>query len=240
MPRRARPWYREQTGWWMVYLDGEAIKLVQGPKDEHYQQLAEEKLVEERKLRRQAPGTAGQRVVDLVEAYLRYSRANLSEDTHRVNRYYGQSFAEHCGTVPALEIRPFHVTEWVTRMQSPDRVEAERLAKREQRAAARKPGEKAAAGADPRPWGEATTRNARPLARRVFSWAVGEGLVAVNPLAGMKVARPGPRNRALSEKEFRTLYDNADGPFRDLLLTLWETGARPKEVRTLRNREKTT
>ena len=33
MARPAKPWFREQTGWWMVKVNGLQTKLVQGPKD---------------------------------------------------------------------------------------------------------------------------------------------------------------------------------------------------------------
>src|SRR4051812_25750386 len=120
MARPNKVWHRTQTGWWMVKIDGVQEKLIQGPKDEKHRQLAEEKFIEIRRLRRVSPQSAGARTVDIIEAFLAWSRQHLSEDTHRVNRYYCQLFAEHCGQVPAGEIRPFHVTAWVSEMMSPE------------------------------------------------------------------------------------------------------------------------
>jgi integrase len=88
-------------------------------------------------------------------------------------------------------------------------------------------------GRQPKVWGVSTAHNARTAAFRVFSWAKDEGLLPDNPLAGMKRPKPPPRQRAMSDDEFRKLHDNAGGSFRDLLLALRETGARPKEVRDL-------
>jgi integrase len=86
---------------------------------------------------------------------------------------------------------------------------------------------------DARGWNETTERNARRIAHRVFSWAKQEGLIGDNPLAGVKCPSPRNRDRALSEAEFRTLLGAAHGPFRVLLWSLRQTGARPSELRRL-------
>lgn len=231
MARPARPWHRKQTGWWMVEIDGTQVKLVEGPKDEKHRQLAEEKFVDLRKLHRIAPQATNARTADLVESFLAWSRQHLSEDTHRVNRYYGQSFAEHCGTVPAREMKPFHITKWINTMMDPKRVEREK----ERRAAELEAGtvEARYKGREPKVWGTATAHNGRVAAFRVFSWAKDEGILETNPLAGMKRPKPQPRQRAMSETEFTTLHGNAGGPFADFLFALRDTGARPKELRDL-------
>ncbi len=230
--RPNKVWYRSDIGWWMVTMGGEKIRLVEGPKDEHHRQLAEEQFVELRRVRRTAPQAISARTADVVEAFLAWSRQNLSEDTHRVNRYYCQLFAEHCGQVQAREIKPYHITAWISEMMSPERVEKEIA----QRKKAVEDGlvEPSKQGRAPKVWGASTAHNARACAFRVYSWAKDEGLLPDNPLAGMKRPKPPPRQRAMSEEEFSKLYDQAGGPFRDFLLALRETGARPKEVRQLR------
>lgn len=231
MARPNKVWHRAQTGWWMVKIDGRQEKLIKGPNDEHHRQLAEEKFVEMRRLRRVAPQSADSRTADVIEAFLAWSRQHLAEETHRVNRYYCQLFAEHCGTVPAREMKPFHVTAWITTMMSPERVARE---------TARRKGEleqglvePSKQGRQPKVWGPATAHNARTTAFRVFSWAKQEGLLTENPLADMKRPKPAPRQRAMSDEEFDKLYEHAGGPFADFLLALRETGARPKELREL-------
>src|SRR5437762_3289462 len=108
MARPLKPWYRKQTGWWMVEIEGVQEKLVQGPKDDEHRRLAVEKLGELLQLRRVAPQSADARVVDVVEAFLKNSRVHLAEDTHRMNLYYGQLLAEHCGTILVRDFKPFH------------------------------------------------------------------------------------------------------------------------------------
>lgn len=232
MARPAKPWWREQTGWWMVKIAGKQVKLLQGPNDEPHRVLAEEQFVELRKLHRTAPQAPTARTADIIEAYLAWSRQHLSADTHRVHRYYCQLFAEHCGTVPARELKPFHVTRWIGRMMSPERVEQELARRRDELAAGTV--KKRHQGRDPKAWGPGTAHNARANAFRVFAWAKEEGILPENPLAGMKRPKPAPRQRAMTDDEFQKLYENASGPFADFLLALRETGARPKEVRDLR------
>jgi integrase len=231
MARPHKVWYRSDIGWWMITLGGVKTRLIQGPNDEPTRQLAEEKFIDIRRLCRVAPQAAGARTADVVEAFLAWSRQNLSEDTHRVNRYYCQLFAEHCGKVAAREIRPYHVTAWISEMMSPERVEREKARRKKELEEGKV--EARNQGREPKVWGQATAHNARVAAFRVFSWAKDEGLLPENPLAGMKRPKPPPRQRAMSDEEFTALYAQAGGPFRDFLLALRETGARPKEVRQL-------
>jgi hypothetical protein len=109
----------------MVELGGQQVKLIQGPKDEANRLLAEEKFAELRRLSRIAPQAPTARSADVIESFLAWSRQHLATETHRVNQYYCQLFAEHCGTVPARELRPFHVTKWIASMMDPKRVRQE-------------------------------------------------------------------------------------------------------------------
>lgn len=234
MARPNKVWYREQTGWWMIKLGGDQVKLIKGPNDEHHRQLAEEKFVEMRKLRRIAPQSSTARVADVIEAYLQHSQAHLAEDTHRGNRYYLQLFAESAGTVPARELKPFHVTAWVTEMMSEKRVERQRKEKQRLRAEAATVEQRRKVGSDPKVWGETTVYNGKKAVFRCFSWAKEEGLLPDNPLAGMKRPKPRARQRAISDEEFTKLYEQAGGPLKDVLRALYLTGARPKELRELK------
>ena len=188
----------------MVEIEGKQEKLVEGPKDEQHRLLAEEKFAELRRLRRIIPESSTSRTVDVIESFLHHSRVYYAEDTHRINKYYCQLFAEACGQVAAREIKPFHLDRWI-----------------DPKVAAKE-------------WGETTVYNARKAAMRVFSWAAERKLLPENPLKGMKNPKPRPRQRAITDDEFNKLYENGGGPLRDLLLTLYLTGARPKELRDLR------
>jgi len=83
-------------------------------------------------------------------------------------------------------------------------------------------------------WGPTTERNARRSIFRAFNWACEQGMLASNPLKGMKCPRANIRQRAMTDTEFRELLKHSDKDFKLLLFSLRETGARPKEVRTLK------
>jgi len=86
---------------------------------------------------------------------------------------------------------------------------------------------------DRQAWNQTTERNARRVALRVMSWAKEEGLIHANPLQGMKCPPPNSRQRALSDRETKTIIAAAHGPFRILVWALLQTGARPSEARRL-------
>ncbi len=86
---------------------------------------------------------------------------------------------------------------------------------------------------DSRSWNETSQYNGRRFVFRAFSWSVEEGILEKNPLLGMKRPKPRPRQRALSDDEYRALVRATDGCFRVFLFALRETGARPKEAREL-------
>jgi len=87
---------------------------------------------------------------------------------------------------------------------------------------------------DANAWGDTTEYNARRSAFRVFSWAMQEGILTGNPLKGMSRPKPKPRDRALTDDEYRSMLRASRIYFRRLLFALRQTGARPKELRTLR------
>lgn len=204
MARPAKVWYRSDIGWWMVTIAGKKTRLLQGPKDQQHRELAEERYCDLRKLRRQLPEAADARVADVVEEFLSWSSINQSEDTYRGYLFYAQKLSEACGQVLVTDFKPIHVTRWVN-------------GKKEK-------GE----------WGDTTAYNACRTAFRIFSWAFQEGILGKNPLKGMSRPRPKPRDRALTDDEFRAMLRCSRPYFRRLLLALRLTGARPKELRTLR------
>ena len=71
MPRQPKPWFRRQTGWWMVQIDGKQVKLAQGKRNKA---LAQEKFHELMLLRAEAPESPGVQVASISEAFLDWSR----------------------------------------------------------------------------------------------------------------------------------------------------------------------
>ena len=86
---------------------------------------------------------------------------------------------------------------------------------------------------DERQWKGTTERNARRSIYRAFSWATEQGVVPRNPLNGMKCPGAAVRARIMTADEYRALMRGSRPDFKRFLFALQQTGARPKEVRTL-------
>ncbi len=197
MARPNKIWFRKDIGWWMVTLGGEKIRLAQGRESK---KLATQKFHELAVVRAHSPEAASARVADVIEAFLAWAGAHLSEESLRNYTWYGQMFSEACGYLAASEVKPIHMTRWI----------------------------------DGHHWGPTTEYNARRSVKRAFSWACEQGILAANPLRGMKSPKPKSRERALSDGEYKILLSNSRRGFRILLFALKETGCRPKEARTLK------
>jgi integrase len=115
MPRPQKVWYRRATGWWMVTLGGKKTPLLKGPDDKTHRELAEEKFVDLRRTKREAPESTHARVADIVEAFLTWASSHVKPDTYKQYSWYGQKLAEECGLVRASEFKPIHVTRWVAK-----------------------------------------------------------------------------------------------------------------------------
>ena len=82
-------------------------------------------------------------------------------------------------------------------------------------------------------WGANQKRGAIVAVQRPFSWASKLGYIERNPVAGVEKPKPVRREQYVTPGQFDQLlirYQEGD-PFRDLLVFLWETGARPQEAR---------
>lgn len=110
MPRQPRPWFRRQTGWWMVQIDGKQVKLAQGKRNKA---LAQEKFHGLMLLRADAPECPDVQVASICEAFLDWSHRRQAHHTYRGYLFYVQSFCEKWGQVMVREVRPYHVTRWL-------------------------------------------------------------------------------------------------------------------------------
>lgn len=110
MPRPNKIWFRKDTGWWMVTLGGQKIRLVQGRAN---RKEAERKFHERKAMTAQAPEAPTARVVDILESFLDWSHNHLSAETRRNLKWFGEMFAEHSGYILASDLRPIHLTRWI-------------------------------------------------------------------------------------------------------------------------------
>ena len=108
MARTPKPWFRQQTGWWMVTLGGRQHKLAEGRENKR---LAQRRFHELSLLIAETPQSSDMRVASVCDAFLQWSERHQSPETYRGYHFYIQSFCEACGYLPVRELRPYHVTQ---------------------------------------------------------------------------------------------------------------------------------
>jgi integrase len=81
-------------------------------------------------------------------------------------------------------------------------------------------------------WNATTEAHVKSRIIAVFNWAVEQELIGLNPLKGLR--KPKAKSRGvqvlISPSEHTRLFDAAPTYLRNVLLALWQTGARPCEV----------
>lgn len=79
--------------------------------------------------------------------------------------------------------------------------------------------------------GATMKRGAMTAVARVFNWAVKrKGIIEVSPIAHLEKPSAGSRELVITPDEYDEILKKIKGGFRDLVLTAWETGARPQEI----------
>ncbi len=210
MGRRAKPWFRPDIGWWVTNVGGKQHRLAKAKNKNAAKPKAEAQRAfhELMALTPRRPEAHNSRVCDLAEAFLDFARKQkYSDDTIRNYNFYLMSFCLYAGDRQAREIIPNDVTNWLNSPKEDD---------------------------TPRVWNDTTEYNAKRYAFRLFSWATEEGLLAKNPLKGLKREKPVTKRRCLTEGEYCSLLRGARRPLRLFLWALMETGARPSELRRLK------
>jgi integrase/recombinase XerD len=67
--------------------------------------------------------------------------------------------------------------------------------------------------------------------QRAMSWSVRQGYINTSPLAHLEKPPAGRREQTIAAAEYeKILQATKDDAFRDVLVTAWETGARPQEL----------
>ena len=210
MPHFPKPFFRKPRGRWYLQLDGRQINL--GPDQEAafelYHQLMAQRGQEPAPEDHQG-GSEHPLVVSVLDDYLDWLQARCSEGSKepRTFEWYArflQSFADSISDPQSFtvdQLIPAHVYEWV---------DAHKGWKR-------------------------SRRGAMIAVGRAFRWAERAGLLKSiggrSPLAGLEKPPAGRRDRLISPEEFTALLALVtDQPFRDLLISAWETGARPHEL----------
>ncbi|REJ91811.1 MAG: site-specific integrase [Planctomycetota bacterium] len=112
MSRTPKPWYRNQTGEWMVVVRGRRIRLAKAPNDGEGRRLAWKKFHELMASLPDKIGDPNPRIASLLEEFLDWSARNQSSETYRGCSFYLNEFDKSHGDLRIRDLRVHHVTQW--------------------------------------------------------------------------------------------------------------------------------
>ena len=113
MARIPKPWFRDNRQAWFVTIRGERHNL--GPNEQEAKRRFHELMAQKPKPK-PTPKPDGLSVAGLFDKFLDWSQKNQAAATYEWYRTRIQSFInhlEHPAMLPAVDLRPYHVQEWV-------------------------------------------------------------------------------------------------------------------------------
>jgi integrase len=192
--RFPKPFFRTSKKSWYLQLGKRQVSLG-ADRDkafEHYRRLL---LHETGQLPSAEPAST---VGEIFDLFLEWAATNL--ESYAWYRHFLQKFADAYGSLRVEELKPFHVTRWLTK----------------------------------KTWGPTTQNKVIGILKRALSWSEKQGLLDSNPLKHLTKPASKRRERVLTDAERAEILGAARGrAFREFLLALQETGARPGEIRRL-------
>ncbi len=224
MPRRpAGPSYWKSRGGWYVQINRVQYLLAEGPEDDPAIKELAWRNFHAHMATNSAPADGDRSIVfAIMESYLRWVKQNRSKNTFEQRRKFLQSFSDEHGKLKVCDLRRHHVEAWLAKKAELWRDERRKKWCR---------------------WGPTSRRIAISSLVTAFNWAVEQGVVTKNPVAGIK--RPPSLSRSaravISDEQHRLLLTRAarrkKSGFQHLLTALYETGARPGEVTGIEARD---
>jgi integrase len=193
--------------------EGKQIRLAAGPKDDATYAAAVAAWAAmqgigpaEQPQEQPAPAVSGPTLGAIIDEWLEYIRAHKSSATHVSYKRYATAWKELHGTIPAAEIKPFHIRKLI-----------------EVRFTNREDGE---------PFSNSVRAQVEKVTLGIFAWALKEELIERNTVKGYeRKADFDKRKGWINDEQYgKLLAVCSDENFRDLLEVLWLTGARPFEL----------
>ena len=107
MPHFPKPFFRKPRKLWYVQIDGKQVNL--GPdKDEAFRQYHQ--LMARPKERRAVHSGS---LASIIDAFLEWVQRHRSPETYEWYRYRLQRLAKRYPALRAVQLLPYHITEWV-------------------------------------------------------------------------------------------------------------------------------
>ncbi len=226
MPRQSKgPRYYPSRNCWVANLNGERIKLVEGPRKATEKEAQEKYALLVKSRSAEQEGDRAECWV-VLNAYLRNSQnrvvpAPLAPNTFKMHKYAIDSFVRDYGTIKVRDLRQTHFQEWLAKNRDGER--------------------KCPITGQKTRWGDSTIKLNLSVLVTAFAWAASDGqLIGESPFQkkGMRAPWPDIQSRskrlATTAEEYQALLAQADRR-RDktwlvLMKCLWATGARPAEL----------
>lgn len=208
MARPPSVWHRSQDDHYYTTIRGQKIKLA--PDKKEATRLFHELLAKQEE---PAGSNISPTFAKIADLFLDESERTKKPTTYRVLKYNLQSFCDHLGQRRIADLKVHHVTAWVAEHVRPSREgEMTRNGKHKK----------------PRvPWNESTACTARTSVLACLNWAVDQGYIDRHPLTKLKRGSHKRRERYVTPEERQKIRDNVKPDFRDFLLAMEMTGARP-------------
>jgi integrase len=204
-----KPYFREFDGWWYAQVrvgtKRKQIKLVKGRENERraYELFAELKAKEPEEVVEAASLT----VFEAFKLFMDWSRKAQASATAELARHFLQSFIDHVY----------------------DRKPCGKL-----KVSALKPLHVTDWLAGATSWNATSRNRAISNVKRALNWCVEQGVLTKNPIKEMRKPKERRRETVLSpEERQRIVAAVKDQAFLRFLYALGQTGARPKEIRTV-------
>ncbi len=202
-----KPFYWKRTGSWYAWIAGKPVRLLKAPKTVETRKEAEQLFLE--RIGASEPDIASSDLTlrELIGQFLEYAKVENASRTYKWYVRHCGSFGKFVGNIRVRELKKHPVTRWSIRQKEQGHSD--------------------------------NTRNGAIRAvMRVLNWALDNDLIEKNPIRGVKQPKCVPRDVRIAPADWQAILGHlADAdPFRDFLIVLRATGARPLEVRTIEAR----
>src|SRR5262245_39605059 len=108
-----RPWYRKQNDTWYICLHGQQVPLCKGKDNKAQAEKAYFHIMAREG--GQLPEAATLTVAQVCDLFLDWSQRHNDPRTYDWYRGYLQDFCDHHGGLRVMQLKPFHVTQWLDR-----------------------------------------------------------------------------------------------------------------------------
>jgi integrase/recombinase XerD len=225
MGRTAKPWYRAADGWWYatVVKGARRRKLLKGKPTQSDERKATEIFNRLRVSTNPLASLDDSQCANLVEFFLDHISGQGNPLTYSTYSRHLNWFTGSCGRVQCKDLTLQHAERFLLEQarKTPRRIERTITVKGKERKQVNVM----------KPWGPNMQATFSKILKTCFNWGVESDLISRNPFQRLKRGFKDTERDIVDETMWQTMLDaTKDGPFRDFLTAIRNTGCRPSEV----------